>query len=125
MLYDLTLHANRPSMDPSKPILGPHVDGVVGLVSHAFVGQLTRQMGQMTISYNPSMIAPTSQNVSFPTQTSDIHSIQSKNPKNAHKPIDKQNNRNKNYNVEQGTTYYQNANARGIKEKKLKFPCNI
>ena len=125
MLYDLPLHATRSSMDPSKPILGPHVDGVVGLVSYAFVGQLTRQMGQMTISYNPSMIAPTSQNVSFPTQTSDIHSIQSTNPKNAQKPRGKQKNRNKNYNVEHGTTYYQNANAGGIKEKKLKFPCNI
>ena len=125
MLYDLTLHATRPSMDPSKPILGPHVDGVVGLVSHAFVGQLTRQMGQMTISSNPSMIAPTSQNVSFPTQTSDIHSIQSTNPKNAQKPRGKQKNRKNNSNVEQGTTYYQNDNAEGIKEKKLKFPCNI
>ena len=100
MLYDLILHATRPSMDPSKPILGPHVDGVVGLVSHAFVGQLTRQMGQMNISYNPSMIAPTSKNVLFRTQTYDMHSIQSKNPKNAQKPRGKQKNKRKNSNVE-------------------------
>jgi hypothetical protein len=59
-------------------------------VSHASVGQLTRQMSQMSISMNPPTTAPTSQNVTVPTQTSDIHLVQSTNPKNAQQPRGKE-----------------------------------
>jgi hypothetical protein len=41
-LYDIIPHAPRPSIDPMKPNLGPHVNGVVGFVSHASVNQLAK-----------------------------------------------------------------------------------
>jgi hypothetical protein len=37
-LYDIISHAPRPLTDPKKPYPTPHTDGVVGSVSHAFVG---------------------------------------------------------------------------------------
>jgi hypothetical protein len=48
-LYDIILHASRPSIGPHKMNLGPHVDGVVGSISSAYVGQLAEQLGNMHI----------------------------------------------------------------------------
>jgi hypothetical protein len=36
-LYDIISHAPRQLIDSKNPNLGPHVHGVVGYVSHAFV----------------------------------------------------------------------------------------
>jgi len=36
-LYDIIPHDPRVTIDPNKPNMGPHVGGVVGFVSHAFV----------------------------------------------------------------------------------------
>jgi hypothetical protein len=49
-LYDIIPNAPRSSTDPKKPNPGPHVNGVVGFVSHASMNQLVDQMGHMSIS---------------------------------------------------------------------------
>jgi hypothetical protein len=37
-LYVIIVHAPRPSTDSRKPNLGPHVDTMVGSISHASMG---------------------------------------------------------------------------------------
>jgi hypothetical protein len=53
ILYDIIMHVPRPSLDPKNPNPRPHVDGVVGYVSHVSVKQLANHMGHMTISSHP------------------------------------------------------------------------
>lgn len=43
-LYELTPHASRPTFDLTKPLLGPHADGVIGSVQ-ASVDQVAGRMG--------------------------------------------------------------------------------
>jgi hypothetical protein len=69
-LYDIIPHAPRPLTDPKNPNPGPHVDGVVGFVSHASVNQLADQMGHMSILSHPSATSSNAQTTMVPTQTS-------------------------------------------------------
>jgi hypothetical protein len=87
-------------MDPKKPNLGPHANGVVGSVSHASVGQLVDQMGHMSISSNLSVVVPNAQTTSVPTQTSEVNLVQSMQPKNPKQPGGKKRNKKKKYNTE-------------------------
>jgi hypothetical protein len=126
-LYDIIPHAPRSSTDPKKPNPGPHVDGVVGSVSHASVNQLADHMGHMSISSHPSATSSSAQTSTVPTQTSKVNSVQSTQPKNPQQPGGKKKrNKKKNSNTEKGTVPTQNTQEGGTKEKKKsQFPCMI
>jgi hypothetical protein len=133
MLYHLLPEAPRSSYDPrEKP--RPHADGIIG---SANVKSVDSAMSHLkTLSLNQSAGGPASSVSSNPTQSKDVHSVQSsKNPngdqqlggnkrkgrnnrkggKNGNKPKDKDNNGKPNDNV-----------GEGKKEKrKVKFPCKL
>jgi hypothetical protein len=85
-LYDIIPNSPRSLKDPRKPNPGPHVDGVVGFVSHASINQLVDQMGQMSIKSHPSASGTSAQTVVVPTQTSEVNLVQSMQPKNPQQP---------------------------------------
>ena len=66
-LYELIPHASRPTYDLTKPLPGPHADGVIGSVQES-INQVAGRMGQMTMHPSqpiqtapaPSMTLPTS-----------------------------------------------------------------
>jgi len=101
ILYDIISHAPRPLTDPKNPNPGPHVNGVVGYVSHASVDQLADQMGHMSISLHLS---------------NSMQSTQLKNPQ--HPGGKKKRNKKKHSNTEQGTAPTQKKSREGRKEKK-------
>ena len=78
-LCDIIQNYPQPSTDPRKPTPGPHVDGVVGFVSHASLNQLVDQMVQMSLKW---AYETSSQTGMVPTQTSEVNLVQFMQPKN-------------------------------------------
>lgn len=110
-----------PTQDPMQ------MDGVVGSISPASIGQLSGQLSKMTLAPNPTSTVPDTKTALVPTQTSEVNSVQSTQPKNPQQPGgNNNNNKNNNTYTEQGIAQTQNANAGGNKDKrKVKFPCKI
>lgn len=81
MLYDLILNSHQPSTNGSHSKLGPHVDGVIGSTSTAVVGMLDGNLGQMTISKNPSSIVHVPNPSPATSQTSKVHTVQTTSSK--------------------------------------------
>jgi hypothetical protein len=81
-IYDIISHASRLLEDPRIPNPRPHVDGVVGYLSYASVGQLADQMSHMSNSSHLSATGPNAQNSTVPTYTYEVNSVQSMQPKN-------------------------------------------
>jgi hypothetical protein len=79
-LNDLIPCAPRISIDPPKPTPKPHDDGVIGLVSHAYVVQL---MGQMSMYSNPLANVLASQNSIGHAQNFDVHLVKYTKLKNS------------------------------------------
>jgi hypothetical protein len=77
---------------------------VVGSISHASMNQLADQMGHMSITSHPSATGTSAQTVVVPSQTSEVNSVQSTQPKNPQQPGGKKKrNKKKNSNSEKGT----------------------
>lgn len=51
ILYEIIPHTLRPSADPTKPLLRPHVDGVVS--SNAMVNSIMGQLNQFVFIIKP------------------------------------------------------------------------
>jgi hypothetical protein len=104
-------------MRPSNP--GPHVDGVLGSVSHAYINQLDYHMGQMSIKSHPSTSGTSAQNAIIPNQTSKVNLMKSMQPNNPQQLGGKnKRNKKKNFNTKKGTTSTQNTLEGGTKKKK-------
>lgn len=65
-----------PTQDPMQ------MDGVVGSIYPASIGQLSGQLSQMTLAPNPTSTVPDTKTALVPTQTSEVNSVQSTQPKN-------------------------------------------
>jgi hypothetical protein len=93
MLYEIFLDAPQSILDKAKKKSGPHADGIVGSTQGKSIDMLSNQLQQLSIqqvvaSQTSSLAAP-------PTQTSDIHSVQSMNPKANQHPEGKKKQQNK------------------------------
>ena len=64
ILYEIIPHSLRPSMDPTKPPLGPHTNGVVN--SSDLINSITGQLNQISFQANPLSQAETSDRVVTP-----------------------------------------------------------
>jgi len=65
-LYELIPHASRPTFDLTKPLPGPHANGVIGSVQ-ASVDQVARRMGQMSMNPCQPIQIASIPSVSLPT----------------------------------------------------------
>lgn len=117
-LYELIPHASRPTFDLTKPLPGPHANGVIGSVQAA-VDQVAGRMGQMTMnSSQPIQMVP-APSVSLPT--SDVLVVSSVENKGNKQPGGKKNKKKRG-----GSNTNAAPNAESGKEKrKCKFPCRV
>jgi hypothetical protein len=121
MLYEILPDAPRSNYDPRQN-LGPHADGIVGSANVKSADLVTSQLKELSL--NQSVGGPTSSVSSTPTQSVDVHSVQSstnpngnqqpggnkkkgrgnnrKGGKNNNKPKDNGNNEKSNNNVGEG-----------------------
>jgi hypothetical protein len=74
-LYDTIPEASRPSNDKSRSTLGPHANGVIGFVSSSVVNQVSRKLGQIANTDNPTPTASTMTSTTS-TQSIDVNLIQ-------------------------------------------------
>jgi hypothetical protein len=74
MLYEILPDAPRSNYDPRQN-LGPHVDGIVGSTNVKSTDSVTSHLKELSL--NQSVGGPTSSVSSNPTQSTDVHSVQS------------------------------------------------
>ena len=87
-LYDIIPNTSRPLNDQPRTSPGPHADGVIGSISTTSVGQVARQLGQLTITDKPAATTPTTTS-SDPAPSTDVNMVQtskSSRCKNKNKP---------------------------------------
>jgi len=133
MLYHLLLEASRSSYNPRKKPR-PHANGIVGSANVNYADSTMSHL--KTLSLNQSVGGPSSSMSSNPTQSVDVHSMQSskkpngdqqpdgnkrkcrnncKGGKNGNKPKEKDINGKKNDNVGEGNKA----------KRKVKFSCKL
>jgi hypothetical protein len=83
MLYQLLPDAPRSTYDPRQK-LGPHADGIVGSANVKSTDSVTNQLKELSLSQ--SVGGPTSSVSSNPTQSTDVHSVQSSTNLNGSQP---------------------------------------
>jgi hypothetical protein len=133
MLYHLLPDAPRSTYDPRKNPR-PHADGIVGSANVKSTDSVTNQLKELSLSQSAG--GPASSVSSNPTQSADVHSVQSstnpngnqqpggnkkkgrnnrKGGKNGNKPKDNNNNEKMGSNVGEGKR----------EKRKVKFPCKL
>jgi hypothetical protein len=79
LLYNILPNAPRSILDKTKQRVGPHADGIFGSAHTKPVKQLTKQLQQLSIQHTTA--SQTTTLAAPPTQTSEVHTVQSTNPK--------------------------------------------
>jgi hypothetical protein len=79
LLYEILLDVPRSILDKTRQRDGPHVNGIVGSAQTNPTEQLTKQLQQLSIQHTTA--SQTTVLVAPPTKTSDVHIVQSTNPK--------------------------------------------
>jgi hypothetical protein len=79
LLYNILLDAPRSILDKTRQRAGPHANGIVGSAQTKPAEQLTKKLQQLSIQH--SAASQTTALVAPPTQTSEVHSMQTTNPK--------------------------------------------
>jgi hypothetical protein len=84
LLYNIFPDAPCLILDKTRQRVGPHVDGITGSTQTKPAEKLTKQLQQLSIPHTTanqttSLAAP-------PTQTSEVHTMQSTNPKATQQP---------------------------------------
>jgi hypothetical protein len=84
LLYEILLDAPHSILDKTRQRVGPHANGIVGSAQIMPVEQLMKQLQQLSIQY--TTISQTTVLDAPPTQTLDVHTVQSTNPKATQQP---------------------------------------
>jgi hypothetical protein len=84
LLYNILLDVPRSILDKTRQRAGPHADGIVGSTQTKPAEQLTKQLHQLSIQHTmanqtTTLAAPT-------TKMSEVHTVQSTNPKATQQP---------------------------------------
>jgi hypothetical protein len=79
LLYEIFPDAPHPILDDTRQRVGPHADGIVFSSQTNPAEHLTKQLQQLSIQHTTTN--QTTASVAPPTKTSDIHTVQSTNPK--------------------------------------------
>jgi hypothetical protein len=120
LLYNILSDAQRLILDKTSQRVGPHADGIVGSAQTKPTEKLTKQLQQLSIqhlaaSQTTSLAAP-------PTQTSEVHSMQSTNPKATQQLEGKKKQRKKGKGEKKPTD---NAGEGTMEKRKVRYPCNL
>jgi hypothetical protein len=120
LLYEIFPDAPRSILDKTRQRVGPHADGIVGSAQTKPAEQLTKQLQQLSIQHTTAnqttvLAAP-------PTQTSDVHTVQSTNPKATQQPDGKKKQRKKGKGDKKPTN---NAGGGNTEKQKVRYPCNL
>jgi hypothetical protein len=84
LLYNILPDAPRSILDKTRQRVGPHADGIVGSAQTKPAEQLTKQLQQLSIQHTAA--SQTTALAAPPTQTSEVHTVQSTNPKATQQP---------------------------------------
>jgi hypothetical protein len=84
LLYEILPDAPCSILDKTRQRVGPHADGIVGSAQTKPIEQLTKQLQQLSIQHTTA--SQTTILAAPPTQTSDVHTVQSTNPKATQQP---------------------------------------
>jgi hypothetical protein len=79
LCYEVFPDVPRPILDKTRHKSGPHADSIVGSAQAKPTDPLSNQLQQFSIQQ--TMASPTPSSAAPPAQTSDVHSVQSMNPK--------------------------------------------
>jgi hypothetical protein len=71
-------------LDKTRQRVEPHADGIVGSTQTKPTEQLTKQLQQLSIQH--TAVSQTIVLATPPTKTSDVHTVQSTNPKATQQP---------------------------------------
>jgi hypothetical protein len=120
LLYNILPDAPRSILDKTRQRAGPHVDGIVGSSKTKSAEQLTKQLQQLSIqhlaaSQATALAAP-------PTQMSDVHSMQTTNPKATQQPEGKKKQRKKGKGDKKPTN---NDGDETMEKRKARYSCNL
>jgi hypothetical protein len=120
LLYNILPDAPRSILDKTRQRAGPHADGIVGSAQTKPAEQLTKQLQQLSIQH--SAASQTTASAAPPTQTSEVHSVQTTNPKANQQPEGKKKQRKKS----KGDKKPNDKAGEGTTEKrKVRYPCNL
>jgi hypothetical protein len=120
LLYTILPDAPRSILDKTRQRVGPHVDGIVGSTQTKPTEQLTKQLQQLSIQH--SAASQTTALAAPPTQTSEVHSVQTTNPKANQQPEGKKKQRKKS----KGDKKPNDNTSEGTKErKKARYSCKL
>jgi hypothetical protein len=84
LLYNILPDAPRSILDKTRQRAGPHADGTIGSAQTKPIEQLKKQLQQLSIQH--SVASQTTALVSPPTQMSEVHFMQTTNPKATQQP---------------------------------------
>jgi hypothetical protein len=84
LLYEIFPDAPCSILDNTRQRVGPHADGIVGSAQTNPVEQLMKQLQQLSIQHRAAN--QTTALAAPPTKMSDVHTVQSTNPKATKKP---------------------------------------
>jgi hypothetical protein len=79
LLYNIFPDAPRLILDKTRQRARPHADGIVGSTQTKPAEQLTKQLQQLSIQHTAA--SQTTSLAAPPTQMSEVHTVQSTNPK--------------------------------------------
>jgi hypothetical protein len=120
LLYQILPDAPRSILDKTRQRAGPHADGIVGSAHTKPAEQLTKQLQQLSIQH--SAASQTTVSAAPPTQMSEVHSVQTTNPKANQQPEGKKKQRKKS----KGDKKPNDKAGEGTTEKrKARYPCNL
>jgi hypothetical protein len=120
LLYQILPDAPRSILDKTRQRAGPHADGIVGSAQTKHAEQLTKQLQQLSIQH--SAASQTTVSAAPPTQMSEVHFVQTTNPKANQQPEGKKKQRKKS----KGDKKPNDKAGEGTTEKrKARYPCNL
>jgi hypothetical protein len=110
----------RSILDKTRQRVGPHANGIVGSAQTKPAEQLTKQLQQLSIQHTTAN--QTNTLAALPTQTSEVHTVQSTNPKVTQQPKGKKKQRKKGKGDKKPTD---NAGRENMEKWKVRYPCNL
>jgi hypothetical protein len=120
LLYKVFPDAPQSILEKNRQRSGPHADGIVGSTQTKLIDQLSNQLQQLSIQQTAAN--QTTDLDSPPMKMSDVHSVQSTNPKATQQPDKKKKQQEKGKEDKKSTN---NAGGGNIENNKLNYLCNL
>jgi hypothetical protein len=120
LLYNILPDVPRSILDKTRQRVGPHADGIISSAQAKPVEQLTKQLQQLSIQHTASN--QTTALASPPTQTSEVHTVQSTNPKAPSSLKGRKNNERRVRGIKKPND---NDGGDNTEKWKVRYPCNL